>query len=141
MAIKRKDIMFPVTLFYDGTCPLCMKEIKWLQSKNNRKLLYFVDIRQTDFAESYPHLDLATLDKVLHAQWGNGKIVNGVDATVSAWEAIGKGWLLTPLTWPVFSKIAVCAYKAFARNRHWLSAKLGPYMGDIQCNPQKHEKR
>ncbi|WP_263080143.1 DUF393 domain-containing protein [Endozoicomonas sp. Mp262] len=140
MTISRKDISFPVTLFYDGSCPLCMKEVHWLQSKNNRKRLRFVDIKQADFAQHYPHLDVDALDNTLHAQWSNGKIVKGVDATVSAWEAVGKGWLLTPLTWPLFSDVATCTYKTFARNRHWLSSKLGPYMGDIPCQPQAPDK-
>ena len=138
MAIRRRDILFPVTLFYDGSCPLCMKEINWLQSKNTQKRLLLVDIKQDSFTTHYPDMNPQAMDNTLHAQWSNGKIVTGVDATVSAWEAVGKGWLLTPLTWPVFSAIAKCAYRTFAQNRHWLSSKLSPYLGDIPCNQKKN---
>jgi predicted DCC family thiol-disulfide oxidoreductase YuxK len=39
----------PFTLFYDGSCPLCLAEITFLQSRNQAGLLSFVDINSANY--------------------------------------------------------------------------------------------
>ncbi len=133
MALKRNDVCFPVTLFYDGSCPLCNKEVNWLKTQNKFGRLMFEDIKEANFSNRYPALDSTELDRTLHAKLGDGRMVKGVDATISAWEAVGKGWMLTPLTWPVFSSIAGLAYQGFANNRHWLASVLTKSIKKDHC--------
>jgi predicted DCC family thiol-disulfide oxidoreductase YuxK len=54
------------TLFYDGLCPLCEKEIKHLRKYDSQSNLQFVDIMADDFAERYPQLDWKALDERIH---------------------------------------------------------------------------
>ena len=121
MPLKRSEVLFPVTLYYDGECPLCIREINWLSSLNRKNKLIFTNIKSSDFSIKNPDLSPDKLDRVIHARLGDGRLVTGVDATVAAWEAVGKGWVLTPLTWPVLSLVAGICYQAFAANRHKIS--------------------
>ena len=133
MVLKRADITLPVTLFYDGDCPLCLREVEHLSRKNRKGLLRLVNIRDKGFAENYPEFDLEELDRLLHARLADGRIVKGVDATLAAWEAVGMGCLIAPLRWPGVACIADWGYELFARNRHELSRRLGPVLGKNAC--------
>ena len=53
MVLKREDITLPVTLFYDGDCPLCVREVEHLSRKNRKGLLRLVNIRDKGFAQNY----------------------------------------------------------------------------------------
>lgn len=35
---------FDIEVFYDGACPLCMREIRMLQGRDRRQRIRFVDI-------------------------------------------------------------------------------------------------
>lgn len=41
--------LLPLTLFYDGACPLCQAEILYLQRRNQRQLLQFIDVNSSAF--------------------------------------------------------------------------------------------
>ena len=86
-----------------------------------------------DFTNSYPEFDLADLDRVIHARLGDGKVVTGVDATLASWEAIGKGFWIAPLRWPLIRSVADMAYRVFANNRHTLARRLGFLLGNPVC--------
>ncbi len=38
-----------LTIFFDGGCPLCKREVNFLQSKNQKGYLRFIDINSSDF--------------------------------------------------------------------------------------------
>ena len=38
-----------LTIFFDGGCPLCKREVDFLQSKNQKVYLSFIDINTSDF--------------------------------------------------------------------------------------------
>ncbi len=133
MALKRSDITLPVTLFYDGNCPLCLREINHLSRLNQAGQLQLVDIHSDGFAQRYPELDPEELDRFIHARLGDGIIVKGVDATLAAWEAVGKGIWIAPLRWPLMRIVADGVYRLFARNRHTISRRLAPLLGRNAC--------
>lgn len=115
------------TLFYDGLCPLCEKEIKHLKKYDSQSNLRFVDIMADDFAEHYPQLDWKALDERIHGMCEDGTLLIGLDATHRAWSEVGKGWVYAPLRWPVIRFFADKAYILFAKNRYkisyWLTGK------------------
>ncbi|WP_100658182.1 thiol-disulfide oxidoreductase DCC family protein [Alteromonas flava] len=119
------------TLFYDGNCPLCMKEMRHLMQRNQSGKLVFEDINQPDFAQRFPELDYATLDARIHGRWSDGKILTGLDVTYTAWKLVGHGWLYAPLRWPLIRPLADRFYLWFARHRHTLSYWL---TGQKRCD-------
>ena len=114
-------------MFYDGHCPLCIKEISYLNKHDSQRNLKLVDIQSDQFSDSYPNLDKNTLDARLHGLTQDGRIITGLDVTYLAFKYIGKGWIYAPLRWPIIRIAADYGYNIFAKHRHtlayWLTGK------------------
>lgn len=117
--------MHQLTVFFDGQCPLCSKEISMLKRLDNRKRLHFEDIHAIDFVYRYPYIDVVAADKRLHGQLTNGQIITGLDVTARAWGLVGHHKWLQILRWPVIRWFADLAYLFFARFRHPISRLFG----------------
>lgn len=90
-----------VTVWFDGGCPLCRREIALMQRLDRRGAIAFVDLT-TDAACP---LDRAELLARFHAQERAGPIVSGAAAFAAMWRAIpvlawaGHAARLPPLAW------------------------------------------
>ena len=42
-----------LTLFFDGGCPLCLREVKFLRSRDTLKNISFVDIDSSDYEPDF----------------------------------------------------------------------------------------
>ena len=103
------------TLFFDGSCPLCTKEIKLLEDINDGSLA-FMDVHKCDIDDSMPsQLDML---KVLHLRTAEGEWIKGVPATVQAWSHTRWGWVFKPLLWPLVNHAAAYAYNIWAEKRY-----------------------
>jgi predicted DCC family thiol-disulfide oxidoreductase YuxK len=110
-----------LTLFYDGMCPLCQKEMQHLIKYNTAGHLAFVDIMEPGFSEAYPHLDWDALNNRIHGQTDSGSVITGLDVTYLAWKLVGKGWVYAPTRWPVIRWFADKCYNVFAKHRYTIS--------------------
>ncbi|GAM57190.1 cell division inhibitor [Vibrio ishigakensis] len=54
------------TIFYDGTCPLCVKEMTALRKQDEDRQLLLVDIHEQQFLD-YPYIDGKEASAMLHA--------------------------------------------------------------------------
>jgi len=104
-------------LLYDGECPLCRREVRFLQSRNRRGHLAFEDIAASDFDPAAYHTTREELTGVIHGVFPDGRIVRKVAVFREAYRAIGLGWLLAPTGWPGLRWLADRGYEWFARNR------------------------
>ncbi|MGB0640297.1 MAG: thiol-disulfide oxidoreductase DCC family protein [Myxococcota bacterium] len=120
------DWMFEV--FYDGDCPLCMREINMLQRLDRKKNnLRFTDISPADFdAKAVTGLEYSTLMDEIHGRLPDGTIVTGVEVFRQLYGAVGLGWLTAPTRWPGIRQLSDAAYQAFAKNRLKLTGRCGP---------------
>lgn len=123
----------PVTLLYDGECPLCLKEINFLRNRQTRlKLsnLKFIDIASPSYDPS-AHADISyeRAMGVMHAIDSNGKIVTGVPVFRLAYDAVGLGWMYAFTEWPVVRDVAVSVYNVWAKYRLRLSGR--PELSEI----------
>ncbi len=73
-----------VTVWYDGDCPLCSREIAWLRRLDRRGGIDFVNLAA---GGSCP-LDRATLLERFHAREADGPLVSGAAAFAAMWRAI-----------------------------------------------------
>ncbi|MCH2191730.1 MAG: DUF393 domain-containing protein [Gammaproteobacteria bacterium] len=104
------------TLYYDGKCALCSKEIKTLQRLKDSDLV-LIDLhslRNDEFTQS----PKSAMLELLHLQTANGTWLTGLDATVQAWSHTKIGWLFKPLRWPVVGTVADFFYKKWASRRY-----------------------
>jgi predicted DCC family thiol-disulfide oxidoreductase YuxK len=82
--------MVAVTVWFDGSCPLCSREIALMRRLDRRGAIRFIDIGGGD--PSCP-VDRSTLLERFHAQEG-GTMLSGAAAFAAMWRAIP---LLRPL--------------------------------------------
>ena len=86
---------YRVEVFFDGDCPLCVKEInmlKWADKKRNHIL--FTDISAADFdAESTGRTFDELMDRI-HGRLPDGSLIEGVEVFRQLYSAVGLSWLV-----------------------------------------------
>lgn len=102
------------TLYYDGQCPLCSKEMQRLGRLQDGDLR-LVDIHRNPLPEGKTRAELL---EVLHLCDANGEWMSGLDANVKAWQHTSWGWLFAWLRWPLIATIADRVYAIWARRRY-----------------------
>ena len=125
--------MSQLTIFYDGRCALCAKEIKSLKELDRNNRITFADIFAHDFAKNYASVNVEEANRVLHGMKDTGELIYGLDVTVLAWTLVGKGKWVAPLRWPIVKQIADVAYIFFARNREQISRLIMPSSTGTKC--------
>ena len=110
--------MHNVTVWYDGACPLCLREIAVMQRLDRRNVIAFVDV-SGDAPQTCP-IDQAQLLARFHAS-EDGKLLSGAAAFAAMWRAIP---LLRPLGLVARNPLVLRAlerlYLAFLKHRHKL---------------------
>lgn len=113
-----------LTLFYDGFCPICQREIAWLQSRNHHNALMFQEIHAEDFDPSSLGVSLEDLMAEIHGVTEEGLLIKGIDVFYLSYQAVGLAWLVAPLQWPWTRPICLRAYAIFARYRLPITARF-----------------
>jgi predicted DCC family thiol-disulfide oxidoreductase YuxK len=110
----------PVTLYYDGLCPLCSREIAHYRKKAVGDALRFLDITDPQFDAAEHGLDATRIHRVMHVKVGDELRV-GLDAFIAVWEAIPSyRWLARVARLPGLYGLLTLAYHFFAAVRPWL---------------------
>ena len=123
-----------LTILFDGGCPLCKREIDFLQSRNNKGLLKFVDIDSSDFhLEPKYGITYKQAMERIHALKSDGSVIKDIKVFQEAYDLIGLGWIYAPTKWPFFDKFTDFVYAIWAKNR--LKLTLRPSINKL-C----HEK-
>ena len=104
-------------ILYDGECPLCRREVRFLQSRNRRGHLAFEDITAPGFDPTVYHKTPYELMGAIHGVFPDGRVINKVAVFREAYRAVGLGWLLAPTGWPGLRWCANKFYEWFAPRR------------------------
>lgn len=103
-----------VTVWHDGQCPLCRREIAMMRRLDRRGRIDFVDVAGPG---SCP-IDRSAMLARFHAREGDGPLLSGAAAFAAMWRAIP---LLRPLGIaarnPVVLAVLERAYRGFLRVR------------------------
>ena len=103
-------------VFFDGDCPLCSKEIQWLQSRTGSRVLY-TDISDSEFVASEHGLTQQEFMDQIRGRLVGGDIITGVPVFRELYNRAGLGWLAAPTRWPVIGQVVEIAYGVFAKYR------------------------
>ncbi len=114
---------YPLTVFFDGTCPICDREIALMRRLDKRRLLVFCDFSRPDYDPTSINISPAELGRIIHARWVNGTVITGVDVFRAMWEAVGLGFLARLSRLSLVEPLVVRAYAWFARNRLRLTGR------------------
>lgn len=112
---------WPLTLYFDGDCPLCAREIKILRARATEARLLFVDIGVEHFDATSLGFTYEQMQSLLHARFADGQWVTGLDATLWSWRAAGMGIWAAPLTWRPIRPLLAVGYALFCRLRPHLA--------------------
>lgn len=107
----------PFKVLYDGQCPFCRREARWLQRRDRRGCLAFEDISAPGFNPQSYGLTLEEVQGVIHGVLPDGRVVREVEVFRQAYRRVGLGWLVAPTGWPVLRWISRKLYRLFARHR------------------------
>jgi predicted DCC family thiol-disulfide oxidoreductase YuxK len=104
-------------LLYDGDCPMCRREVAWLQRRDRVGNLALADVAAVGFNPSRFGLTREEAMSQLHGIRRDGTLVWGMEAVRAAYQAVGLGWLVAPTRLPGMRALSDLAYRWFARNR------------------------
>ena len=136
-----KQPQWPLTLYFDGDCPLCAREIQLLRRRADPQRLQLVDISLGDFNATTLGYSKETLQNCLHACFADGQWVTGLDATLWSWRAAGLDRWAAPITWKPLRPLLELGYRLFCRLRphlNWLPHPEGSRRcTDSQCDTRQ----
>lgn len=112
-----------VEVFYDGECPLCMREIRMLRRRDTRGHIRFTDLSVAGFDGGGTGLTRVTLMRTLHGRLPDGRIIEGVEVFRRLYAAIGFARLVRASRLPGVAWLLDAAYAVFARNRLRLTGR------------------
>jgi predicted DCC family thiol-disulfide oxidoreductase YuxK len=114
---------WPLTVYYDGACPICRREIALMRRLDRAGRLQLVDFSTPGFSEQECGLSCERLSAVIHARWADGRVIEGVEVFRAMWTAAGWGGLASLSRWPWFDRLLVRGYAWFAANRLRLTGR------------------
>jgi predicted DCC family thiol-disulfide oxidoreductase YuxK len=105
-------VRFPITVFYDASCPLCADEIHMLKSRDDSDKLVLVDCSTLESPEFM---------RRLHVRDADGLWLVGVDAFRAIYSAVGLKtlgflWLLLRPIYPWIARHRQMLSKLYCRN-------------------------
>jgi len=121
-------------LLYDGECPFCRLEARWLQRWNRHGYLAFEDITTPAFDPTRYGLTQEAVMGIIHGVFPDGRIVRKVEVFRQAYRVLGLGWLLAPTGWPGLRWVFDGLYALFARNRVAIGRLFGRSCATGACD-------
>ncbi len=134
-------LIYPLTLLYDGACPVCALEMDHLRARSLDGRLVFVDISAPGFDAAACGLTLAQLNAEIHAVRPDGSVLKGVEVLRLAYDAAGLGWVLRPTAWGPLRPAFDAGYRMFARHRQTISRGLGPLIDGVRALRSRQRAR
>lgn len=113
----------PLRVFFDGSCPLCHREIAFYRRQSGASRIAWVDVSQMADREISPGLSNTQAMARFHVQDGNGELLSGGKAFVRIWAVLprfrplSKFFRIQPFSW-----LLDRAYNFFLKFRPYLQA-------------------
>ena len=103
---------------YDGGCPLCLRETKFLIKRDVLNKIKFVDINNDSYnCLFYKNISYADAMSNLHGILENGEIIKGLDVLAYSYKLIGLGWVYYPLKIEFLAPVLRLFYRYWAKYR------------------------
>ena len=122
---------FEVEVFFDGDCPLCVREIQLLRKLDkDTRAIRFTDIQSADFSPESVGLTFPELMQRIHGRLPNGQLIEGTEVFRRLYAAVGFRRAVAFSRWPGVSQLLDVGYTLFAKNRLRLTGRCT----DEVCN-------
>ncbi|MDP1645440.1 MAG: DUF393 domain-containing protein [Thiobacillus sp.] len=77
-----------LTLYYDGGCPVCTREIGFYQRRHGAEHIRWVNLTGCEEHELGTDLSFDSAYARLHARWPDGRLVSGARALTAQWQTL-----------------------------------------------------
>lgn len=102
------------SVYYDGGCPVCSREIAYYRARDGAQDLEWVDVSGEQPTRLGPGLTPAQALARMHVRRADGTLVSGAAAFAEIWRAMpGFRWLGHLLAVPPITFCAEIAYRVF----------------------------
>ncbi len=124
-SVPKGDRPWQIKLLYDGECPLCLREVNFLEKRDGgRGRVAFVDIAAEDYSpEENGGVDFETAMGRIHAVLPDGSVVRNVEVFRRVYAVLGMGWIYAATRWPVIRPIVDKVYELWADKRLALTGR------------------
>jgi len=116
-----------ITVYYDGLCQLCSREIEHYKKMDGASNILFVDITSSGFEAEAEGLDPHKIHQSLHVRDANGQIHIGVEAFIVIWSQLNSLKKIAPLA--SFGPV-----KRTLEAGYFLFAKIRPLLPRKKCS-------
>lgn len=126
---------YPISIFYDRSCPLCNQEMSRLKQHDHDANLILIDCSSENFVKPANAPAIEDMMRLLHVLTAEGKWVIGVPAFRLAYAGVGFSFVTDWLDKPWVSRVMKHLYPIIAQHRYifpeqlaeawfnWLAAK------------------
>jgi predicted DCC family thiol-disulfide oxidoreductase YuxK len=136
----QRSPFWQIKLLYDGECPLCLREVNFLQKQDaGRGLVVFVDIADENY-NPQEHGDISFEEAMgrIHAVLSDGTIVKNVEVFRRVYSILGIGWIYAFTKWPLIGSLVDLIYEVWAAWRLALTGR--PDLQTILAARQKSQQ-
>ncbi|MEM9646579.1 MAG: DUF393 domain-containing protein [Planctomycetota bacterium] len=112
-----------VEVFYDGDCPLCVREIKMLRWMDRRKRIRFTNIADQSFRVGDYGWSMQEFMDEVQGRLADGTWIIGVEVFRRLYAAVGFGAVIWLTRVPGISHGLELGYRVFAKNRLKLTGR------------------
>jgi len=122
---QSRPTQWKIKLLYDGECPLCLREVNFLQKRDGgRGLVKFVDIADENYQpQENGGVDFETAMGRIHGVLPDGTVVKDIEVFRRVYEALGMGWVYAVTKLPILGAIADWIYGLWADRRLSLTGR------------------
>jgi predicted DCC family thiol-disulfide oxidoreductase YuxK len=136
--LEKKSTTPLLTIYYDGACQVCSREIAFYQKAKGHEFLRFVDICRTGFDAIREGLDPVEVHRSFHVRTADGTLYRGVPAFMAIWNSLpGFRWLVTMTKIPGIVPLMNLGYWGFSKIRPYLPRKKFDCDGSPYCEIPK----
>jgi predicted DCC family thiol-disulfide oxidoreductase YuxK len=121
--LETRPESFDVEVFYDGDCPLCRREISFLQRRDRQNRIRFTDISSPEFSAERLGKDHETMMAQIHGRLPDGQWIIGVEVFRRLYAAIGWSTPVRLSRLPGVSSVLDWSYRWFAKYRLRLTGR------------------
>ncbi len=113
-----------VTVYYDGACPLCAREISAYRGMRGADAVCWVDASDVEAGALGPGLSREAALTRFHVRTADGALESGGAAFLRVWAALpGLRWLAALAGRPPIRWLLEPAYRLSLRLRPWLARR------------------
>ena len=109
-------------LIYDGTCPLCLKAVEWVESHSAPGVFHMLACQSEERIASFPDMAEETCMEAMQLALPDGRVLAGEQALPHLFSLMRRWrWLAYFFRVPGVSLLSPFAYGFVAKHRHIIS--------------------